>query len=339
MHIPDGFINAPTALATAVVSGGSVAYALRQAREAMDDRRIPLVGLTAAFVFAVQMVNFPIAFGTSGHLLGGALAAVLLGPWLGLLVLAVVLLVQAVGFADGGITALGANVSWAVVGAVGGYLLFRLLAGLLPRTKAGFLTAVGVTAWGSVFVASGVVASYLVLNGFDAGVTYPAMLGLHALIGLGEAAITVAVVAAVVETRPDLLHTADLLPGSARQRRSGRVGGVVLVGLGLSLLVATGLSYLASGAPDGLESAVLKTACESAADPTACLADLAAGDNGYDAAPFPDYALPSGTSAWLAGAAGVAATFAIGAGLVRIARAGAATKPEAPARRDDVHAA
>ncbi len=338
MHIPDGFINAPTAVATAVLSGGTVAYALRQTRDALDDRRIPLVGLTAAFVFAVQMVNFPVLAGTSGHLLGGALAAILLGPWLGLLVLAVVLLVQAIGFADGGITALGANVSWAVIGAVGGYVLFRALAGLLPRTRTGFLTAVGVTAWSSVVLASGVVAAYLVLNGFDASATYPAMLGLHALIGLGEAAITVAVVAAVVETRPDLLHTADLLPGAPRVRRGGRVGGVVLVGLGISLLVAMGLSYLASGAPDGLEAAVLQTACEGAADPDSCLADLAAGDVSYDAAPLPDYALPGGSAAWLAGGVGVLATFAVGAGLVRLARAGSAAPPAA-AERDGARVA
>lgn len=164
-----------------------------------------MVGLTAAFVFAGQMVNFPIAFGTSGHLLGGVLAGLLLGPWLGCLVMAVVLLVQAIGFGDGGITVIGANISlMGVIAAIGGYYVFRGVAALLPRSRAGFLGAAGFTAWLSVVAASAVAAVYLLLSGFPQQVL-AYMIGLHAVIGIGEAAITVLVLSAVLASRPDLV--------------------------------------------------------------------------------------------------------------------------------------
>jgi cobalt/nickel transport system permease protein len=214
MHIPDGFINAPTAVVTGAVGAGTVAYALRRARTQLEDRQVPLVGVTAAFVFAAQMLNFPVGLGTSGHLIGGALAAVLLGPWVGALVVAVVLIVQALLFADGGITALGANITlMALVAGVGGYHLFRLLAAALPRTRGGFLAAAAVAAWTSVVVASAVCSVFLMLNGFPPA-TFGVMAGLHALIGIGEAAITVAVVAGVLATRPDLMATRDLAPAA-----------------------------------------------------------------------------------------------------------------------------
>lgn len=221
MHIPDGFVSGGTAAVTGLVATGAVAYALKQGRDTLDDRQIPLVGVTAAFVFAVQMINFPVGLGTSGHLVGGALAAVLLGPWLAALVLAVVLLVQALAFADGGITALGANVLlMGVVAGVGGGYLFRALARLLPRTPTGFLAAAGATAWLSVVIAS-IVCSVLITFGGVFGAAEFAtvlatMVGLHALIGVGEAAITVAAVAAVLASRPDLVADADLLPARCR---------------------------------------------------------------------------------------------------------------------------
>lgn len=210
MHIPDGFINGATAVTTGAVSAGAVAYSLKAAREQLADRQIPLVGVTAAFVFAVQMINFPIGFGTSGHLVGGALAAILLGPWMSCLVLAVVLLVQAIGFGDGGITALGANIAlMGVIAGVGGHYLFRFLSAVLPRSETGFLAATGITAWASVVVASVVCSLFITYGGlFGAGELAPVlatMVGLHALIGIGEALITVAAVAAVAATRPDLI--------------------------------------------------------------------------------------------------------------------------------------
>lgn len=217
MHVPDGFISAGTAVVTGVVSAGGVAYALKRGAAALGERQVPLVGLAAAFVFAVQMVNFPVGLGTSGHLIGGVLAAVLLGPWMALVVLAAVLLVQAVGFADGGITALGTNILlMGLIAGSGGFYLFRALAWMLPRSRGGFLAATAVTAWASVVIAS-VVCSLLIGPGgvFGAGqlgTVLATMVGLHALIGIGEAAITTAVVAAVLATRPDLLATRDLLP-------------------------------------------------------------------------------------------------------------------------------
>ena len=145
MHIPDGFINLPTSAAFGAAAAGGVWYSIRQAARFLDDRRVPLAGLVAAFVFAAQMVNFPVVSGTSGHLLGGVLAAVLVGPWLGALVITVVLVVQGVFFADGGLTALGLNVfNMAIVGALGGYLLYRGLLALLPRTRAATAAAAGV---------------------------------------------------------------------------------------------------------------------------------------------------------------------------------------------------
>lgn len=316
MHIPDGFINAPTAVATFAASGGALAYSIRRTREELDDRTIPLIGLTAAFIFAVQMVNFPIPPASSGHLQGGALAAILLGPWLGAIVTATVLLVQALFFADGGITALGANWSlMSLVGAFGGYYVFRAVASSLPRTRSAFLGAAAVTAWSTLIVASAVGATYLVLNGFTAA-TYAALVGVHAVVGLGEAAITVAVLAAVLETRPDLIATADLLPGTERMRSRGRLGGFVMVGLGATLVVAMGVSNLASAAPDGLESGVLRSECADAADPNVCL-ETAAGESVFAGSPLPDY-----EGGWVSGLIGVAATFAIGSGIVLIGRAG-----------------
>lgn len=221
MHVPDGFLSAATAAATGAVSLGGLAYGLNVSQQRLDDRQVPLVGVTAAFVFAVQMINFPVGLGTSGHLVGGALAAVLLGPGVAALVLTVVLAVQALVFADGGITALGANVLlMGLIAGAGGGALFRALARALPRTRAGFLTATGITAWLSVVVASVVCTVLITYGGVFGAAEFPrvlaAMVGLHALIGIGEAAITVAAVSAVLAGRPDLVANADLLPRPAR---------------------------------------------------------------------------------------------------------------------------
>lgn len=319
MHIPDGFINASTAAVTGVASAGGVAYALREAKARLADRQIPIVGVTAAFVFAVQMINFPVLPGVSGHLLGGALAAILLGPWLGALVLATVLFVQAIGFADGGITALGANISlMSLVAAVGGSYLFRALTAVLPRTRRSYAAATAITAWTTVVAASAVAALYISYGGFagaeQAAIVLPVMVGVHALIGIGEAFITTVVVMAVVAARPDLVATADRLgpSGVARPRVPLRV--FVVGGLLLAVVAGAGMSYFASSAPDGLEASVMRSACADAVDAEACLAE-AAGDPAFEASPLPDYSV-----LWLSGVAGVAATFALGAGVVRVVR-------------------
>src|ERR687889_258084 len=134
MHVPDGFLDAPTSIATGAVAVAAVGVALRGARRELDDRTAPLAGLVATFVFATQMLNFPVGAGTSGHLLGGALAAVLVGPFTGLLCMSVVLLVQCLLFADGGITALGTNIDlMGLVTVAVGWVVFRTLQAALPK--------------------------------------------------------------------------------------------------------------------------------------------------------------------------------------------------------------
>lgn len=218
MHVPDGFLDAPTSAATGVLAAGTVALALRKAREELDERTAPLAGLTAAFVFAVQMMNFPVGAGTSGHLIGGALTAVLVGPWTAVLCMTVVLLVQAVLFADGGLTALGTNVTlMGLVAVVVGYGLFRLLVAVLPRTRTGFLAAAGVGAFASVPLAAIAFVLLFAAGGvadIPVGTVAATMGGIHVLIGLGEAAITVVVLGAVLATRPDLVHGAAHLRGA-----------------------------------------------------------------------------------------------------------------------------
>lgn len=212
MHVPDGFLDAPTSVATGLVAAAGVAIALRGARRELDDRTAPMAGLVAAFVFAAQMVNFPVGAGTSGHLLGGALAAVLVGPFTGALCLAVVLLVQALLFADGGVTALGTNiVLFSVVGVGVGWAVFRLCQRLLPKRLPMVPVAAGVAALLSVPATALALVGLFAVGGqapvpLDAVLT--TMLGWHLLIGVGEALITALAVSSVVASRPDLVHGA-----------------------------------------------------------------------------------------------------------------------------------
>lgn len=213
MHVPDGFLDAPTSIATAVVAVGGVGFALSRARRELDDRTAPLAGLVAVFVFAAQMLNFPVGAGTSGHLLGGTLAAVLVGPWTATLCLTVVLSVQALLFADGGITALGTNITlMALVGVWTGWLVF---VGLRRAARGVGLKAVpalaGVAAFVSVPVAAlGFTALYAVGGRapIPLGELATAMVGWHTVIGLGEGVITLLAVGSIIATRPDLVHGA-----------------------------------------------------------------------------------------------------------------------------------
>ena len=211
MHIPDGFLTTEVALACAVPAAACVGIGLKRADVELDERRVPLLGVTAAFIFAAQMLNFPVAGGTSGHFLGAALAAILLGPWLACVVIAVVLGVQAFVFADGGITALGANIlNMGVIGAllVGGLMVAaRSLAG---RGRTAFLAITGAGAWLAVMAGATATSVELAISGtVPLGTVLPAMLGVHALIAVGEAVVTVAAVSAVLATRPDLLPGVD----------------------------------------------------------------------------------------------------------------------------------
>ena len=207
MHIPDGFLSTEVAVACWVPAAVAVGVGLKRANVELDERRVPLLGVTAAFIFAAQMLNFPVAGGTSGHFLGAALAAILLGPWLACLVLAVVLGVQAFVFADGGITALGANIfNMGVVGAllVGGLMYAaRRVAG---RGRTALLIISGAGAWLAVMAGATTTSLGLAISGtVPLDTVLPAMLGVHALIAIGEGVVTVAAVSAVLATRPDLL--------------------------------------------------------------------------------------------------------------------------------------
>jgi len=316
MHAPDGFLTAPTAIATGIISAGAIAAALRASRPELDDDRIPLAGVTAAFVFAAQMVNFPVAAGTSGHLLGGALAAVLLGPSLGLLVVAVVVIVQAIGFADGGLTALGYNVlNMAVVTALGGWAVFRGARRLLPSTATGVALAAGSAAAVSV-VLSASAFSLQWLFGASAAVpfdrVFTAMVGVHVLIGIGEGLITAGVVAAVLAVRPDLVRGADGIDRSAGPARLPRAR-FVLAAVAASLAVATIVAQFAVEFPDGLERVAEDTGFIDAAQ-----------DHAFGSSIFADYATAGvasePVSLAIAGVAGTLLTLAVGTGLLLLVR-------------------
>lgn len=212
MHVPDGFLDAPTSVATGVVAVAAVAVSLRGARRELDDRTAPMAGLVATFVFAAQMINFPVGAGTSGHLMGGALAAVLAGPWTAVLCLSVVLLVQALLMADGGITALGTNITLIGIVAVAvGWAVFVVLRRVLPKRLDLVAPAAAVGALLSVPVAALVFTGLFAIGGnapVDLGAVVTAMLGWHTVIGIGEAVVTGLVVASVVAARPDLVHGA-----------------------------------------------------------------------------------------------------------------------------------
>ncbi|MFJ8083680.1 energy-coupling factor ABC transporter permease [Streptomyces sp. NPDC096205] len=328
MHVPDGFINAPTSVATGVVAAGAVAVSLRGARRELDERTAPLAGLVAAFIFAVQMLNFPVAAGTSGHLLGGALAAILVGPYTGVLCVSVVLLMQGILFADGGLTALGVNITdMAIVTTVVAYAVFRALVKVLPRTRRSVTAATFVAALLSVPVSALAFTALYAVGGttdVSIGKVATAMVGVHVLIGIGEAVITSLTVGAVLAVRPDLVYGARDLhqplklrvngelvdapaaapaPVAARSTRKVWAGGLVA-----SLVLAGFVSFYASASPDGLE----KVAADHGIDKKA--EDHAAADS-----PLADYGVKdvddARLSGGLAGVIGVGVTVVAGSGV------------------------
>ncbi len=210
MHIPDGFIDVQTSAIFAGVAAAGVATAIKGARTQLDEKTAPLAGLTAVFIFAVQMLNFPVAAGTSGHLIGAALAAVLVGPWAATLALTIVLLVQAFLFADGGLTALGLSVfNMSLLAVWAGYGAFILIRKILPKNKASVSIAAAIGALISVPVAA---IGFTIQYALGATATYStstvltAMVGTHVLIGIGEAIITGLTVSAVLASRSDLVY-------------------------------------------------------------------------------------------------------------------------------------
>jgi cobalt/nickel transport system permease protein len=208
LHTPDGFLTPLVSAVMWVVTLLVLAYAVRRTNHVLDDRAVPLMGVTAAFIFAAQMVNFPVFPGTSGHLLGGVLAAVLLGPWAGTLVMTSVVAVQALLFQDGGLLVMGANIfNMGIVGTLGGYALYRAIAGVLGGEERARYPAAAIAAWVAVLGGAAAITIQLAASGAtDLGVALPVILGVHALIGLGEAAITVAALAFIANARGELLE-------------------------------------------------------------------------------------------------------------------------------------
>jgi len=292
LHIPDGFLSLIVSLICWAITAITLSAAVSRTNRSLGEKQVPLMGVMAAFIFAAQMINFPVAGGTSGHLLGGALAAITLGPWAGMLVMTAVIAVQALLFQDGGLLVMGANIlNMGLVTAAIGYGLYRGVSGASRTAK---LTVAGIAAWLSVMAGALLTSLQLWLSGTSQlQVVIPAMLVTHALIGIGETLITVAALAFILQTRPDLL---DEKSPSARGSR-----GWVAAGILISLVVVL-LSPFASANPDGLERV--------------------AGDLGFlstgQSAPFkiiPDYAVPflgsTPLSTILAGAIGVLVLIAL----------------------------
>jgi cobalt/nickel transport system permease protein len=247
MHLPDGFLDAKTALLATGAAATGVGLALRQARATLKPRQMPMLGLAAAFVFAAQMLNFPVVGGTSGHLVGGVLTAILLGPSAAILVITCVLIVQCLMFADGGLTALGANVfNMGIVSVCGGYFVFLAIKRVVrmeEQRATVFAAAFG--AWLGTVLASIACAGELALSGtVPWRLAFPAMAGIHMLIGLGEGVATSLVVLAILRARPELLRGAQA--AAALERRS-------LYGLLLCLGLAIFVAPFACPWPDGLE--------------------------------------------------------------------------------------
>jgi cobalt/nickel transport system permease protein len=214
LHIPDGFLSTPVAAFFWVVSGIVIGMAVRQTNRTLKESTAPLMGVLAAFIFAAQMMNFPVAGGTSGHMLGGALAAILLGPWAAIIVMTSVVGIQALVFQDGGLAALGANVfNMGIATAFVGYAIYKAVAAAGRYSRPFILTGTFAAAWISVMVAALLTSLQLVISDTsELSVVLPAMLGIHALIGIGEGLISVGAVALVLSARPDLLNVAPEEP-------------------------------------------------------------------------------------------------------------------------------
>jgi cobalt/nickel transport system permease protein len=207
MHIPDGFISAPVAVATGVVAVAAIAVAVKVTNKKIGEKQVPMMGVLAAFIFAAQMLNFPVAGGTSGHFVGAALAAVLLGPWSAVLIMSSVLVVQSLIFQDGGLLALGANITnMGIIASFSSYYIYKGIDFLFKDSRTGVLLGAGIGAWFSVWIAALACAVELSISGTSPWVVaISAMTGVHMLIGVGEGLITVAVLSLIMATRADLM--------------------------------------------------------------------------------------------------------------------------------------
>jgi cobalt/nickel transport system permease protein len=272
MHIPDGFLSLLVAIVFWIISAVVIGVALRKTKKTLGERQVPLMGILAAAIFAGQMLNFTVAGGTSGHLLGAAIAAILLGAWPAILVMTSVVAIQALLFQDGGLLALGANLfNMAIVGVLVSYTVYTWLLKLFKKRNWGIFVAGFLASWASIFIASLACGLELSLSGTSpANITIPAMGAIHALIGIGEGLITMGALSLVMAARKDLLNVDEV-------KTSGNKG--ILIGGGLLALLLAVLSPLASAHPDGLEWVAEQQGFLGAAQ--VALYDL-----------FPDYTIP-----------------------------------------------
>jgi cobalt/nickel transport system permease protein len=299
LHVPDGFLSLGLAVLCWLVALIAVGLAVRNGRSTFDDRLTPVAGIMAAFIFAGQMINFPVAGGTSGHMIGATLAAIILGPWLGILVMTAVIALQALLFQDGGLVAMGANIL--IMGVVPVMVSYGLYKPVANRSRNMKLAPAGLAAWLSVMAAALLTSLLLGFSGTSSfRIVVPTMLGVHAIIGLGEALITVAALAFIMQVRPDLLNESGAAGG-----KGWIVGGVIVV-----LLVLL-ISPFASSFPDGLE--------------------WVAGEQGFlqtaMAAPYqllPDYTIPfwgeTAVSTIVAGLVGAALVAILVTGLAKVTK-------------------
>jgi cobalt/nickel transport system permease protein len=305
MHVPDGFLSPPVAIACATLAVAGVGAAASRSRALLGSRSVPRMGVTAAFIFSAQMINFPVAGGTSGHLVGGALAAVLLGPSAAVVAMTAVLVMQCLVFGDGGLLALGANVlNMAVVHPVVGFAVYRLLVGRdgAQRSPSGArrIASLAFASWVATVVAAATCAGELALSRVASpSVVFPAMVAIHLAIGLGEALIAALVLAAILRLRPELLERSRLAPPASP-------GSIVVLGLAAALGLALFVSPFACRWPDGLERVAERVGLEPS-------------QVQLTAAPMRDYVIPGIKSASLAtslaAAAGTLLVFGISCAL------------------------
>ncbi len=289
-HIPDGFLSAPVIACTAAVSVAALAIAARRSRDKLGEREATLLGATTAFVFAAQMLNFPLGTGTSAHLLGGVLVAVVVGPWSGMLVMFSVLLVQALLFQDGGIGSLGANtLNVAIVGVGVGHILYRWFVALSGAGIRKQALAAAVAAYLSTVAVGACVAMELTLSGMvPFGAALVLIVGSYLLLGVAEAVITAAILSVLFRAQPQL---GLLQPPPSWSRHWA------FAVLCVALVLAVGAGYLASARPDTLEAAAHRLG----------IAELT---RGYLVGPFNDYTASIG-GPWVAAIAGVVTVFVL----------------------------
>lgn len=305
MHIPDGFVSGRVNTVTAVAAIAAIAIAVRKTKVEVKERPylVPFIALISAFIFAAQMLNFPVAYGTSGHFLGSALACFLFGPWNAILIMSLVLVIQAVGFQDGGLTALGSNIfNMGIIGVGVSKIVMDIMA-KVSRKKSTYILAAGIAGWLSVVSASIACALELAISGTsNINLVLPAMAGIHALIGIGEALITVAVLNIVIAARSDIITGLNIEKN--KSILTGNIWKFILTGLVVSLILAGFLSPFASEYPDGLERVAENYGF------------IEKGKEIWNISIFPDYKVPlitqEGISTGLAGIFGTLIIFIAG---------------------------